>query len=383
MIDNVRVGFIGLGMRGPGAVERFTYLQGATVTALCDLYPEPVAAAQAVLASRGVAPAVEFTGPSGWKELCDSAHLDLVYVAAPWQLHATIGVYAMEHGKHVALEVPAATTVDECWALVETSERTGKQCLMLENSCYDYFEMACLRMAQEGLFGELVHAEGGYCHNLAAYWDKYRDDWSMQFSREHHGDVYPTHGLGPLCQVLDVGRSDKLDYLVSMDSAAFAGEKLAAARYGSGGFANGDITSTLIRTARGRTILLQHAVMTPQPYSRLYRLYGTLGFANKYPVPGFVFDQGKEYMPEADCQALLKRYEHPLWTELSARALSVGGHNGIDYIMDYRLVHCLRNGLPLDMDVYDAATWSCIVELSERSILGGSVPVQVPDFRRG
>lgn len=383
MIENVRVGFIGLGMRGPDAVERFTYLEHATVVALCDLYPEPVASAQAILASRGCAPALEFSGADGWKRLCELQDLDLVYVTTPWQLHAQMGIYAMECGKNVALEVPAATTVDECWALVETAERTGKQCMMLENSCYDSFEMACLRMAQEGVFGELVHVEGGYCHNLSTYWDKYRDDWSMKFSVEHHGDVYPTHGLGPLCQVLGVGKEDSLDYLVSMDSAAFAGQEVAAARYGSSSaFANGDMTSTLIRTARGRSILLQHSVMTPQPYSRLYRLYGTRGFANKYPVPGFVFDDGKEYMPQADADALLERYKHPVWQELEQRALAVGGHNGIDFIMDYRLVECLYRGLPLDMDVYDAATWSCIVELSERSILGGSSPVPVPNFHR-
>ena len=364
-------------------MERFTYLENATVAALCDLYPEPVASAQALLTSRGCAPALEFTGPDGWKQLCE-ADLDLVYVAAPWQMHAAIGIYAMERGKHVALEVPAATTVDECWALVECSERTHMHCMMLENSCYDSFEMTCLNMARQGLFGELVHVEGGYCHNLAAYWDKYRDDWSMKFSAEHHGDVYPTHGLGPLCQLLDINRGDRLSYLVSMDSAAFAGEALAVKRYGSSAsFANGDMTSTLIRTERGRTILLQHSVMTPQPYSRLYRIYGTTGFANKYPTPGFVFDSGKEYLPEAECQQLLSQYEHPLWKELSSQALSVGGHNGIDYMMDYRLVECLHKGLPLDMDVYDAAAWSCIVELSERSILEGSVPVEIPDFTRG
>ena len=383
-IPVVRVGFIGLGMRGPEAVKRFTFLKNASVSALCDLYPEPVAAAQEILSSRGCAPAREFIGADAWKRLCEMEELDLVYVAAPWQMHAAIGIYAMECGKNVALEVPAATTVEECWALVNTAERTRMHCMMLENSCYDSFEMTCLNMARQGLFGELVHLEGGYCHNLSSYWDKYRDDWSMKFSAAHHGDVYPTHGLGPLCQLLDIHRGDRLSYLVSMDSAAFGGEALAAKRYGSSAsFANGDMTSTLIRTFRGRSILLQHSVMTPQPYSRLYRIYGTLGFANKYPVPGFVFDDGKEYLPDAECQKLLSRYEHPLWKELSSKALAIGGHNGIDYLMDYRLVYCLHNGLPLDMDVYDAAEWSCIVELSERSILGGSVPVSIPDFTRG
>ncbi len=384
-IENVRVGFIGLGMRGPGAVERFISLEHATVAALCDLYPGPVADTQKILADKGCAPAKEFTGPDAWKRLCELPDLDLVYVAAPWQLHAAMGIYAMECGKNVALEVPAATTVEECWALVETAERTRMHCMMLENSCYDSFEMTCLRMAREGVFGDIVHVEGGYCHNLSTYWDKYRDDWSMRFSAEHHGDVYPTHGIGPLCQLLDIHRGDKLSYLVSMDSAAIAGQAAADSRYGAGNvsFSNGDITSTLIRTTRGRSIQLQHSVMTPQPYSRLYRIYGTRGFANKYPAPGFVFDEGKEYMPQEEVSALMARYKHPVWQELEEKALTVGGHNGIDYIMDYRLVECLHKGLPLDMDVYDAAEWSSIVELSEQSILGGSIPVEIPDFTRG
>ena len=329
-IENVRVGFVGLGMRGPGAVERFTYLEHATVAALCDLYPAPVADAQKILSGRGRPAAAEFTGPDGWKRLCEMDGLDLVYVAAPWQLHAAIGVYAMESGKNVALELPAATTVEECWALVNTAERTRMHCMMLENSCYDSFEMACLNMAEQGVFGEIVHAEGGYCHNLGTYWDKYRDDWSMRFSAAHHGDVYPTHGIGPLCQALGIHRRDSLSHLVSMDSAAFAGQGVADERYGAGAvsFANGDMTSTLIRTALGKTILLQHAVMTPQPYSRMYRLYGTRGYANKYPVPGFAFGEGKEAVPEATVRELLGKYKHPVWKELEQRALSVGGHNG-------------------------------------------------------
>lgn len=382
-IENVRVGFIGLGMRGPKAVERFTHLEHATVVALCDKYPEPVAKAQEILSSHGCAPASAFTGDEGWKRLCEMDGLDLVYVTAPWQMHAQIGIYAMECGKNVALEVPAATTVDECWALVETAERTRMHCMMLENSCYDAFELSCLLMARDGVFGEIVHAEGGYCHNLSAYWDKYRDDWSMRFSAEHRGDVYPTHGLGPLCQLLDIPRKDKLSYLVSMDSGAFAGSAVASSRYGSSRtFANGDITSTLIRTVSGRSILLQHSVMTPQPYSRLYRIYGTLGYANKYPIPGFVFGEGKEFMPKDQAAALLEKYRHPFQDCLQHAGMALDGHDGIDFIMDYRLVECLHKGLPLDMDVYDAATWSSIIELSERSIQGGSVPVPIPDFYR-
>ena len=326
-IENVRVGFIGLGMRGPGAVERFISLEHATVAAICDLYPGPVADVRKILADNGCAPAKEFIGPDSWKRLCELPDLDLVYVAAPWQLHAVMGIYAMECGKNVALEVPAATTVEECWALVDTAERTRMHCMMLENSCYDSFEMTCLRMAREGVFGDIVHVEGGYCHNLSSYWDKYRDDWSMRFSAEHHGDVYPTHGIGPLCQLLDIHRGDKLSYLVSMDSAAIAGQAAADSRYGAGNvsFSNGDVTSTLIRTARGRSILLQHSVMTPQPYNRLYRIYGTGGYANKYPVPGFVLTAGRSLCRRMKYRPFLSVTSIPSGRSLKRRPSPLAG----------------------------------------------------------
>lgn len=287
-IENVRVGFIGLGMRGPGAVERFTHIETATIAALCDLLPERVESAQQILDEAGVPRAAEYSGEDGYKELCAREDIDLVYLAVPWQLHTPIAVYAMEHGKHVAIEVPAATSIKECWDLVNTSERTRKHCMMLENCCYDFFELTCLNMAQKGLFGEIVHAEGAYCHNLEPYWDQYQGDWRMSYNREHHGDVYPTHGIGPVCQALDIHRGDKMDVLVSMDTDAFRGQELSDTRYGKDAFkyANGDNTCTLIRTHKGKTILVEHATINPCPYNRMYKLIGTEGMANKYPNEG-------------------------------------------------------------------------------------------------
>ena len=397
-IGNVRVGFVGLGMRGPGAVERFCYLEDATIVALCDLEPERVEASQKILDRHGIARAAEYTGPEGYKDLCQRDDIDLVYLAVPWQLHTPIAVYAMEHGKHVAIEVPAATSIEECWALVNTSERTRKHCMMLENCCYDFFELTCLNMIQQGVFGEVVHVEGSYCHNLDPYWDRYQGDWRMTYNKDHHGDVYPTHGIGPVCEDLNIHRGDKMDVLVAMDTDAFNGQAIADKRYGQGvveKYANGDNTMTFIRTRKGKTILVEHNVVTPRPYSRMYQVTGTKGFANKYPNEGLALGSenitftaiddldAEEYMSDADRDALMAAYEHPISKGIAEKAREVGGHGGMDFIMDYRLIYCLHNGLPLDQDVYDAAEWSSLVELTEVSINHGSMPVVMPDFTRG
>ena len=398
-IENVRVGFIGLGMRGSDAVRRYSYLDGATVVALCDLYPERVEDAQKTLESHGRPRAAAYSGEEGYKELCAREDIDLVYLAVPWQLHTPFAVYAMEHGKHVAIEVPAATSIKECWDLVNTSERTRKHCMMLENCCYDRFELTCLNMAQQGLFGEIVHGEGAYIHNLAPYWDRYQGDWRMTYNKDHHGDVYPTHGIGPVCQAMDIHRGDRMELLVSLDTDAFVGQDSADSRYGKGtvDYANGDVTCTVIRTHNGKSILVEHGTVTPRPYSRMYQLVGKEGSANKYPVQGISIEKGKvdlqsyedlnaeKFVPDEVREALLLQYEHPIMKTdgLAAKAKEVGGHGGMDFVMDYRLVYCLRHGLPLDQDVYDAAEWSSLVELTEVSITNGSLPVVVPDFTRG
>ena len=385
-IPHVRVGLIGLGMRGPGAVDRFLQLEDASIVALCDLYPEPAEEARDRLVQGGAPAPRLHIGPDAYQRLCQEEDIDLVYVAVPWQLHTPIALYAMEHGKHVALEVPAATTVAECWALVDTAERTRRHCMMLENSCYDFFELSCLNMVQQGVFGEIVHAEGAYCHNLNSYWDRYRDDWSMKQTAARRGDLYPTHGLGPLCQDLSIHRGDRLETLVAMDSAAIAGQAVADARYGKGAivFENGDNTTTLLRTRKGKTILLERSIVTPRPYSRMYQLCGTKGYASKYPVPEILLGEtAAECMPPEERDALLQRYRHPILEGLEEKARTVGGHGGIDFIMDYRLIYCLHHGLPLDQDVYDAAEWSSVVELTEASLRNGCLPVEIPDFTRG
>ena len=363
-------------------VERFTHIEGTEIKALCDLYPERAAAAQEILKKAGRPHAQEYSGEEGWKELCQRDDIDLVYIVTPWQNHVEMAVFAMEMGKHVAVEVPAATSLAECWELVNTAERTQRHCMMLENCVYDFFEMTALNMAQQGLFGEVLHGAGGYIHNLEPFWDEYQGNWRLDFNQDHRGDVYATHGFGPVCQAMNIHRGDKLETLVAFDTKSVNGLKLVQDKMGLDECANGDYTITLLSTANGKMIEIHHNVMTPRPYDRKYQLTGTEGFANKYPVEGFAFEP-ESFVPEAARKALMEKYMHPIHKEVGEIAKKVGGHGGMDFVMDYRLVYCLLNGLPLDMDVYDAAEWSCVGELGAVSMFHGNMPVEVPDFTRG
>ncbi len=402
-IDTVRVGFIGLGDRGDGAVNRFTYIDGVEIVALCDIEQDRVEDMQKLLAKRGKPAADAYFGSrEAWKELCQRDDIDLVYIVTDWVNHTPMAVYAMEQGKHVAIEVPAATSIDECWQLVNTAEKTRRHCMMLENCVYDFFEITTLNMAQQGLFGEVIHAEGSYIHNLDPYWKNYYEGWRYEFNKNHRGDVYPTHGLGPACQVLNIHRGDRMKTLISMDTKAFNGLKVAE-QFGETEYANGDHTITLIQTEKGKIIEIQHNVVTPRPYNRMYQVEGTEGFANKYPNEGYSirtegrnFDEhkavddltgsasdGEAYLSNEVRDALMEQYKHPIVRDIEEKAKQVGGHGGMDFIMDYRLIYCLRNGLPLDQDVYDAAEWSCLGELTRVSIENGNIPVVMPDFTRG
>lgn len=401
VIDTVRVGFIGLGMRGPGAVERFIHIPGTKIVALCDLLPENVAKCQKMLEKAGLPAAAEYTdAEDAWKELCERDDIDLVYIATDWKHHAKMGVYAMEQGKHTAIEVPSAMTLDEIWTLIDTSERTRKHCMQLENCVYDFFEMNTLNMAQQGLFGEVLHVEGSYIHNLKDFWPYYWNNWRLDYNHENRGDVYATHGMGPACQLLDMHRGDRMTTLVAMDTKAVCAPDYIEQTTGvrPDDFKNGDHTMTMIRTANGKTIHIQHDVVTPRPYSRMYQLTGTKGFANKYPVQGYALEPEQIALsempdhenlsshgflsPEQQAE-LTEKYMHPIIREVGDFARKVGGHGGMDFIMDYRMIYCLRNGLPLDMDVYDMAEWCCLAPLTALSIENDSAPVEVPDFTRG
>lgn len=392
-IDTVRIGFIGLGQRGPGAVNRMSRIEGVEIKALCDKFPDRAAKAQRILEKAGLPKAKEYSGDDGWKDMVANEELDLVYICTPWDLHAPMAVYAMEHGKHAASEVPIAITLDECWQLVETSERTKKHCMMLENCCYDFFEMLTLNMARNGLFGEIVHAEGAYIHDLLSLnFDKdgYADMWRLRMNATHNGNLYPTHGLGPVAQCLNINRGDKMDYLVSMSTNDFMMADTADAKAAGDPFFEefagrtyrGNMNTTLIHTAKGKTMMIQHDVTSPRPYSRIHLVSGTKGVARKWPSPERIAF-GHNWVKDDELKELYDKYTPALIKHVGEAAKQVGGHGGMDFIMDWRLIDCLRNGLPLDQDVYDGVAWSSIFPLSEQSVARRSRSLDIPDFTRG
>ena len=392
-IETVRIGFIGLGNRGPGAVERMKHIEGTDIKALCDLRPEKANAVKQKLEGTIHRPDVYTGKEDEWKKMCDRPDIDLVYIATPWALHTPMAVYAMNHGKHVCVEVPSAKTLEECWQLVETSERTKKHCIILENCCYDFFELLTLNMARQGLLGELVHGEGAYIHTLLNdnfSKDKYYDMWRLK-ENLRNGNLYPTHGLGPVAQALSINRGDKMDYLVAMSGndfqmAALANE-LAAKDAFYKPYTNkkfrGNMNTTTIRTNKGRTIMLQHDVTSPNVYSRIHKISGTKGSCLKYPEPGKIAFGHEGWVSDEEYKNLESKYAAPIVTKVGEMAKQVGGHGGMDFLMDWRTIDCLRNGLPVDMDVYDAALWSAIAPLSEKSVASRSNSVDIPDFTSG
>jgi hypothetical protein len=396
-LEKVRVAIIGLGMRGQGAVYRLSYIDEAQIVALADVVPSSVERGQQTLVKMGRPKATGYTGEDSWKEICQRDDVDLVYICTHWDLHAPIAKYAMENGKHVATEIPAALTIEECWDLVNTAERTRRHMMMLENCNYDFFEMATLNMAQQGLFGEIVHTEGAYIHDLRSmlfaeegepghYWDM----WRLKHNETKSGALYPMHGLGPLAHALNIHRGDRMEYLVSVSSNQFGLSEYAKEKFGEDSdyakrdYKRGDMNTTIIKTVKGKTIKIQHDVTSPRPYSRIHMLSGTKGFAQKWPRTGIALEpNGHHFLSDDEMKALLKEYEHPIVKEVGEKAKQVGGHGGMDFIMDYRLIYCLHHGLPLDQDVYDAAEWSAVIELSQVSVANQGMPMQIPDFTRG
>ena len=391
-LETVRIGFIGLGQRGPGAVNRMSHIQGVEIKALCDIRPERVEKVKKSLEGTGHNPDTYSGSTFAWKEICEREDIDLVYIITPWDWHTPMAVYAMENDKHAVSEVPIATTLDECWQLVETSERTKKHCVMMENCCYDFFELMTLNMARQGFFGEIIHGEGAYIHNLLGLnfnKEGYYNMWRLK-ENFRNGNLYATHGLGPICQVMNINRGDQMDYLVSLSSNDFhmaeKARELAAdddffATYANKSF-RGNMNTTSVRTKNGRSIMIQHDVTSPRPYSRIHLVSGTKGVARKWPSPAKIARE-HEWISEDEFKKLEEQYTPEIVKKVGAMAKEIGGHGGMDFMMDWRLIDCLRNGLPLDQDVYDGALWSAISPLSEWSVANRSTSVDVPDFTAG
>jgi len=391
-LDIVRIGYIGIGGRGMAAVKRMALLEGVEIIALSDLHMDRVEEAQNYLKERGMPIPKGYADGTQelWKEMCDNEELDLIYVATPRDLHTPMCVHAMKSGAHVATEIPAARTLDECWQLVETSEKTKKHCSMIENCTYDFWELLILNMTRQGFFGEIVHVDAAYIANQINTNLRKDLEWRTREFINRDGNIYPTHGLGPACQILDINRGDRLDFMVSVSSNDFTMGKEIEKRAQEddyykqfiGQWKLGNMNSSIIKTVNGKTIDLQYNVGNPRPGTRVFWVVGTEGIAKKQPFPSRI-SKGGGWMNEEELKTLQEKYAPPIVKIAGEMAKKVGGHGGMDFLMQWRLIDCLRNGLPLDMDCYDAAAWSSIVPLSEWCVANNSAPVKIPDFTRG
>jgi predicted dehydrogenase len=388
-LAKVRVGFIGVGGRGSSLLGNLLDIDGVEIKAVGDVIPDRARNAQKQVVAKGHPEPAGYTqGETHFEALCQRDDLDVIYIATPWDWHVPMALCAMRQGKHAAIEVPAAMTIQECWDLVDTAERTRRHCLMLENCCYGEIELLVLNLAVRGVLGELTHAEAGYLHEARDYLlrDSVGANWRRRFVATLNGNLYPTHGLGPVALYLGIHCGDRFDTLVSMSSLE---RGLSERRQTLPAddprrqepIACGDINTSLLKTARGRTIVVQYSMVQSRPYSRINLVAGTRGTFCDYPPRLHLDGQTTDWI--TDLQPYHDRYGHALWKTLAARAKSSGGHGGMDYVMNWRLIQCLREGWPLDLTVYDAAAWSSIVPLSIASVTQGSAPVAVPDFTRG
>ncbi len=393
-ISQVKVAMLGLGNRGTGQAKLVNALfpHKAKITAICDIREKQVEKTLLHLKEKGQSPDTYFGSEEAWKAMVARDDIDLVVICTPWKMHVPMALYCMDHGKHVAIEVPAAWTLEECWAMVDKAEETQLNCMMLENVCYGDEELWVLNMIQNGVFGTLTYGEAAYIHNLrdSLLGDQsYHDNWRMKANMSQDGNLYPTHGLGPVAQYMDINRGDKFDRLVSMSSKEASLSELTPDLapthefYNVKDIAHGDMNNTIIKTAQGRTILVQHDVVTPRPYSRINAIAGTKAYHEGYPSRLSVVGKGHDWLKEDAYQEYREKYRHPIWDKLEAEIKEHGGHGGMDFVQIYRLIDCLNNGWPLDMDVYDGAAWSSLIPITKLSIELGNIPIKCPDFTRG
>ena len=399
-MKKVRVGIIGVGSRGIGAVERISQIPGCEVTALSDINAKMLDRAQDRLKKLGARPAKEWSrdgSEEGWKGLCDSDVCDVVYSVTPRSLHCAINVYAMAHGKHVLQEVPGAFSLDECWETVAAAEKYRRHCMMLENCTYGEYEMLAFNLVKKGKLGEIVQAEVGYQHDQRSLQYNPHDGrfWRIDRHMKHHGNYYPTHGLVPAGRCLDINRGDRFESIVSMETKSASFEQFGRDNFPAGDWRHsakmvkGDINMSMLRTARGKLLTLKHNVCTPCPYDRGNMFFGTKGIYRSYPSLLMAWEEktgdggAHNYFSPEKAEKIRVEYRHPFWNVAGEIAKKVGGHGGMDFIMDLRWAYCLQNGLPLDTDVYDLATYSSIVELTERSVNAGGKTLEFPDYTNG
>ncbi len=383
-------GFIGLGGRGQGMLKELISVDGVKVTAVCDKYDDR--------ANLGAEIVKEVTGETAdvyldYKELLARDDIKGVVVCTTWITHSEIAIAAMNAGKHVAIEVGGAASVEECWQMVRKSEETGLNCMLLENCCYDNNEMSIFNMKKLGLLGEIIHLEGGYRHDL-------RDEICLGKENRHgrlanfihrNGEVYPTHQLGPICKLIDINRGNRLLYLCSMSSKAKGLNEWIKREKGEDyylygtDFNQGDVTTTMIKCANGETITLHHDCSLPRPYSRDYCVQSTKAIYKEGPFDDYFYheDLSEEKHKFADFDVFKEKYEHPLWKQYRVDGLHESGHGGMDFLVLSAFADSVINDKKSPIDVYDTALWMVITALSEQSVAMGGMPVPIPDFTNG
>jgi hypothetical protein len=395
-IPNVRIGIIGLGQRGPSHMITMSHVDGVEIKGLCDLRPEKAEAAKKMLSGTKHNPVI-FTGnEEAWKKLCERDDIDLVIVTTPWYMHTQMAVYAMKHGKHVVTEVTSAATIEECWQLVETAEQTKQHCMMLENYAYGSFQLLTLNMARQGFFGEIVHGDCAYNTSKMANNFSKNMYWNMWWLRQYgtrRGNIYPAHGVGSICQLMNTDRGDRLKFLVCVDSEDYMMKAKAIELAKTDGFFKpfaemtyrGNMSTTTIRTSKGKTIMLQHDGTSPRgPHTCINAITGTKALAQEYPLPPRISVGLNDWMKPEEYQKLVDQFTPEISKKVGQLAKQIGaGHGGTDLFEDWHLIDCLHNGLPLDQDVYDAASWSAIIPLSEWSVKNNSNSIEFPDFTAG
>jgi len=388
--ETVKMGIIGCGLRAKSMIRDFLGVDGLEIVALCDNVAANADECADVLTAAGrKRPSMYTDGDRAYEDLCRRGDLDIVYIATPWEWHAEQSVFAMEQGIHVGVEVPMATTIEDLWRIVEVSEKTRRHCIMLENCCFNFTELLVLNMVRDGVFGELTHAEAAYIHDLRYIVNEDRSEglWRRDWHTKVNGNLYPTHGLGPVANYLEINRGDSFDYMVSMSSPSKALDVYREATVPRESakwkekYITGDMNTSLIKTSKGISIMLQHDVVTPRPYDRINLIQGTKGIFRDFPQRLHLDGQeGGHRFTNLD--SVRSKYEHNLWKRLGEQARGAG-HGGMDFVMAWRLVQYFKEGLVPDIDVYDGAAWSAPFPLSAESVQKGSAPVKFPDFTNG
>ncbi|WP_299886673.1 Gfo/Idh/MocA family oxidoreductase [uncultured Lacinutrix sp.] len=395
-ISKVRVGMIGMGNRGSVLIQMFEYLiknNHAEIIGLSDLSEKKLQKNNDYLKTIQKNDASLYFGHKDeWKKLANRDDIDLLIIATPWEYHTEMSIYGMEHGKHVACEQPMAMTLKDCWKLIEVAERTKKHCMYMENCCFNGEELWVLNMINQGVFGDLNHAEGAYIHDLRKHMmdeTYYEDQWRIKHHQTKNENLYTGHGLGPVSFYMDIGRGDNYDHLVSMSSREQSlSDAARKENFWTNKFTCGDMNTTLIKTKNGKTIMLQFDTHTGRPYSRLNTITGTKAVHQGYPSRLYIGHEnlqwGHSWLNKDDYKTYRDKYDHPLWKKLKEQIdANAVGHGGMDFVMIYRLIRCLNQGLPLDINLYDSVLWSAITPLSGLSVANNSKSINIPDFTGG